>query len=107
ETQGRGKVQWLGSAYQALSKVVLPHPAGATMRVIVPLTAAFIRCRSRVRVTIFRRAGGTEIFVVSRWRDVVIVKEGGGVAAGGGRGRSVAGGVELVARSARSTGAGA
>src|SRR6266516_6571686 len=75
----------LASACQALSRVVLPHPAGATMRVRAPFMAAFSRCVSRGRVTIFRRACGTESFVVSRWRDGMLVTEevgGGRVAVG-------------------------
>src|SRR6266571_6877292 len=82
ETQARGQAPRLASACQALSKVVLPQPAGATMRVSVPLNAVFIRCVSRGRVTIFRRAGGTEIFVVSRWRDGMLAAEESGVAVG-------------------------
>src|SRR6266571_9139126 len=82
ETQARGQPPGLASACQALSKVVLPQPAGATMRVRAPLSAVFIRCVSRGRITIFRRAGGTEIFVVSRWRDGMLVAEESGVAVG-------------------------
>ena len=47
------------------------------MSVSAPLTAAFIHCVSRGRVTMFRRAGGTEIFVVSRWRDGTLAPEEG------------------------------
>src|SRR6266700_111040 len=83
ETQARGQAPRPASACQALSKVVLPQSAGATMRVSVPLSAVFIRCVSRGHVTIFRRAGGTEIFVVSRWRDGMLAAEESGVAAGG------------------------
>src|SRR6266700_3170631 len=79
ETQARGQAPGLASACQALSKVVLPQPAGATMSVSAPLMAAFIHCMSRGRVTMFRRAGGTEIFVLSRRRDGMLVPEEGGV----------------------------
>src|SRR2546426_12178970 len=82
ETQARGQAPGLASACQALSKVVLPQPAGATMRVSVPLSAVVIRCVSRGRITIFRRAGGTEIFVVSRWRAGKLAEESGAAAGG-------------------------
>src|SRR6266852_7853299 len=82
ETQARGQALRLASACQALSRVVLPHPAGATMRASGLFMAAFNRSVSRGRVTTFRRRGGTEIFVVSRWRDGMLMAEGDGVAAG-------------------------
>src|SRR6516162_5341723 len=66
ETQARGQALRLASAYQALRRVVLPHPAGATMRASWPFIAAFNRSVSRGRVTTFRRRDGMEIFVVSR-----------------------------------------
>src|SRR5215470_5438604 len=69
ETQARGQRLRLASACQALSRVVLPQPAGATTSVSVPLIAAFILCMSRGRFTMFWRVGGTEIFVLSRWRE--------------------------------------
>src|SRR5690242_12185546 len=59
ETQARDQVLWLISAYQLLSNVVLPQPAGATTRVSLLFMAAFIRSVSRGRATRFRRAGGT------------------------------------------------
>src|SRR5438876_2465017 len=83
ETQARDQSLRLTPACHALSRVVLPHPAGATMRVSGLFIAAFNRSVSRVRVTTFRRRGGTEIFVVSRWRDGRLMAERGEVAAGG------------------------
>src|SRR5436309_13487601 len=103
ETQARGQPWCLASACHALSKVVLPQPAGATIRVSVPLSPVVIPCVSRGRVTLFRRAGGTEIFVVSRWSDGMLVAEESGVAAGGGGELSVSDASGLVALSAEST----
>src|SRR6516165_4397301 len=62
ETQARGQALKLASACQALRRVVLPHPAGATMRASEPCIASFNRFIRRGRVTTFRRSGGTEIF---------------------------------------------
>ncbi len=53
------------------------------MRVSVLLKAAFICCVSRRRITLFGRAGGTVIFVVSRWWEGRLVAEESGVAAAG------------------------
>ena len=81
ETQARGQALNLASACQAQSKVVLPHPAGATMRASWLFIAAFNRSDSRGRVTTFMRRGGIVIFVVSRWRDgMLMVKDRAGVA---------------------------
>ena len=76
-----GQALNLASARQAPSKVVLPHPAGATMRASWLFIAAYNRCNSRGRVTTFMRRGGTVIFVMSRWRDgMLMVEERAGVA---------------------------
>src|SRR6266487_3931506 len=75
ETQAMGQALKLASACHALSRVVLPHPAGAMMRASWPFIAAFNRSVSRGRVTMFRRRDGTEIFVVSRWRDGMLMAE--------------------------------
>src|SRR5947207_1037622 len=102
ETQARGQALRLASACHAPNRVVLPHPTGATMRVSAPLMAAFICCVSRGRITMLRRAGGTEIFVVSRWSDGALATEEGGVAAGGSGGRSVSDNCGRVALSVES-----
>ena len=61
----------------------MPHPAGATMRASWPFIAAFNRSVSRERMTTFKRRGGTEIFVVSKWRDgMLMVEERAEVAVG-------------------------
>src|SRR5947209_7380212 len=83
ETQARDQALRLASAYQALRRVVLPQPAGATMSVSTPLMAACIRCTSRGRVTTFWRAGGTVIFVVSRWREGTLLPGTRGETVGG------------------------
>src|SRR5215469_11111972 len=75
ETQARGQAPRSASADQAWSRVVLPQPAGAAIKVSGPRMAACIRCVSRGRGTICRRAGGIEIFVVSRWRSGVLAAE--------------------------------
>src|SRR5215831_943903 len=102
ETQARGQALKLASARQALRRVVLPHPAGATTRASWPFIAAFNRSVSRGRVTTFRRRGGTEIFVVSRWRDgMLMAGERAGIA-GGREGLSKPVGFGLVVLSSES-----
>src|SRR5512142_2087255 len=59
ETQARGQALNLASARQAQSKVVLPHPAGATMRASWLFIEAYNRSDSPGRVTTFMRRGGT------------------------------------------------
>ena len=53
------------------------------MRVSILLKAAFICCVSRRRITLFGRAGGTEIFVISRCWESRLVAEESAVAATG------------------------